>query len=61
MTETKNIKMQPDVIAWQKWRQSKEGIECCAGMAQGQYLENRLWRAFLAGRLAGLAKVEPKK
>lgn len=31
------------------WLESDEGIRCAAGPAEGQYLKNRLWRAFLAG------------
>jgi hypothetical protein len=32
-----------------KWLESKEGSECCAGTATGQYLRNRLEWAFIAG------------
>lgn len=40
----------PDVLAWIEWKRSPEGMEMCAGQASGVYLENRLWRAFMAGR-----------
>lgn len=40
----------PDVIAWEKWKESLEGKACLVGVATGQYLENRLWHAFMAGR-----------
>lgn len=39
-----------DVIAWEEWLDSKEGHECSEGAASGEYLKNRLWRAFMAGR-----------
>jgi hypothetical protein len=42
-------KVHPDVIAWRKWLESEEGRSCCADSASGTYLENRLWRAFMAG------------
>jgi len=43
----------PDVIAWEKWSSSEEGKMCsqqyCKSL-EPQYLQNRLWRAFVAGR-----------
>lgn len=44
------MKVHPDVLAWRKWLASKEGKKCTAGSASGEYLENRLWFAFFAGR-----------
>jgi hypothetical protein len=35
--------------AWQDWEESETGQRCLAGTATGQYLKNRLWRAFMAG------------
>ena len=32
-----------------KWIASEEGKECCEGKTSGQYLQNRLKRAFIAG------------
>lgn len=32
-----------------KWLFSNDGRECCKGQTSGQYLHNRLERAFLAG------------
>lgn len=32
-----------------KWLQSDEGEKCCKGSAAGQYLQNRLKAAFIAG------------
>lgn len=32
-----------------EWLKSKEGKECCEGTTKGQYLQNRLERAFIAG------------
>jgi len=39
----------PSAIARDKWLASKDGQECTNGTTWGQYLENRLVRAFLAG------------
>jgi hypothetical protein len=41
----------PIVIAWEKWRYSGEGIACSQGAVgiKQQIMENRLWRAFMAG------------
>jgi len=47
------VQKHPDVIAWEKWKESKEGKSCLEGRAEGQYLENRLWRAFMEGRREG--------
>lgn len=45
------MKVHPDVAAWNKWLNSDEGKRCVlSGQAADQYyLENRLWRAFMAG------------
>lgn len=41
---------QEDARAWTHWIESTEGEVCSAGSASGTHLENRLWRAFMAGR-----------
>lgn len=43
-----NIKS-PLAKARDKWLESDEGKKCCEGNTSGQYLQNRLERAFLAG------------
>jgi hypothetical protein len=45
------IRKHPSVTEWDKWRSSQEGAECAtpAASLQRQYLENRLWLAFMAG------------
>ncbi len=35
--------------AWKEWIEGEEGAKSSAGQAAGQYLRNRLWRAFMAG------------
>jgi hypothetical protein len=50
VASTKPIQKHPDVIAWEEWLNSEEGKRCSAGSADGQYLHNRLWFAFMAGR-----------
>jgi len=40
---------QEAAMAWNKWRESPDGERCAEGTATGEYLENRLWRAFMAG------------
>lgn len=40
----------PDVIAWESWLNSTRGRECARDEASGDYLKNRLWWAFMAGR-----------
>jgi hypothetical protein len=37
------------MIAWNRWIESAEGKRCRHGSAAGQYLENRLYLAFMAG------------
>lgn len=44
-----NIKRSPLALARDEWLDSPEGRQCCEGSAHGQYLRNRLIRAFLAG------------
>ncbi len=39
----------PSVVAWNRWLQSSAGQACAEGKADGKYLENRLWSAFMAG------------
>ncbi len=38
--------------AWMEWQKSTDGVKCEHGTAEGQYLSNRLWRAFMAGAKA---------
>lgn len=45
----KVVTMHPIAVAWNKWIQSEEGKSCLCDTASGQYLENRLWKAFVAG------------
>lgn len=40
------------VIAIDRWFKSEEGKGCTEGRAEGQYLHNRLWKAFVAGMKA---------
>jgi hypothetical protein len=37
--------------AWDAWLDSEEGQGCLGEGAYGEYLRNRLWRAFFAGAL----------
>ena len=46
----RQARVHPDAIAWRAWLDSDEGAKCRKGEAGGQYLENRLWIAFMAGR-----------
>ena len=49
----KNMELHPDVIAWEKWLDSREGMIASKpyeGTLERQYLENRLQEAFYAGR-----------
>lgn len=46
----------PDAIAWDAWLLSEEAQQCLAGSASGEYLQNRLWLAFMAGVRAGEGK-----
>jgi len=39
----------PLAKASDNWLESDEGQRCCAGITSGQYLQNRLELAFLAG------------
>jgi len=39
----------PLAKARDKWLASEDGKECCHGTTTGQYLLNRLERAFIAG------------
>lgn len=49
-TQESKTEKHPDVIAWEEWRNSEEGYRCIDTPCGGIYLENRLWRAFMAGR-----------
>ena len=40
------------------WLISEDGKECCHGTATGQYLQNRLERAFLAGADFSSGRIE---
>jgi len=37
---------------WNEWTESEEGQSAMRGTAEGQYLQNRLWLAFMAGAKA---------
>jgi hypothetical protein len=50
MKKKREVKLHPDVIAWRAWLNSEDGKNCRAGVAHGEYLKNRLWFAFMAGR-----------
>jgi len=51
------MKKPPDVIAWKKWIESKEGRSCSKELPTAIiYLEDRLYLAFMAGR-----KKKPRK
>lgn len=39
----------PAAVALDEWLASPEGITCTCGKTEGQYLRNRLMRAFIAG------------
>ena len=39
----------PATVAWSDWLTTDEGRQCMNGSSHGPYLENRLWRAFMAG------------
>lgn len=39
----------PAAIALEKWFESDEGKKCCEGTTVGEFLRNRLYRAFMAG------------
>lgn len=41
-----------------KWLASEDGRECCNGTATGQYLQNRLERAFLVGANFSSERIE---
>jgi len=41
-----------------KWIIGDEGKSCCKGQASGQYLQNRLERAFLAGAKFSAERIE---
>lgn len=43
-----------------KWIDSEEGIECCKGKTNGQFLKNRLECAFLAGAKSVHSPTAPK-
>jgi hypothetical protein len=45
---------------WRAWINSQEGRKNKIGSAEGQYLENRLWWAFMAGYDCGTAHIQPK-
>lgn len=45
-----SMEKHPDAIAWEEWLNSEEGKKCTEGSAEGVYLQNRLWKAFMAGR-----------
>lgn len=48
----------PLAKARDEWLESPEGVKCRTGPAWGQYLENRLVLAFLAGVTAGSKRLQ---
>jgi len=46
--------------AWAIWRKSAEGQTCRSGSANGEYLDNRLWFAFMAGIESVIRRVKEK-
>lgn len=49
----------PVAVAWYEWLAPDEGKACMGdsilhGPSYGHYLQNRLWRAFMAGTRAAL-------
>lgn len=58
--------MNKQAQAWKDWLASHEGQNCADGTSAGSYLENRLWRAFMAGYsvakepLSGLSLSRPR-
>lgn len=51
----------PLAVARDEWLASEEGRTCCDGTAHGQYLENRLVMAFIAGWDAAVAERAKEK
>jgi len=45
----KKFKKHPSAIALDEWNESEEGQGCREGTTYGDYLRNRLYRAFMAG------------
>lgn len=54
--ETTTSERHPLAVAWDVWLASDEGTQCRAANTlahnTNHYLENRLWRAFMAGAKA---------
>ena len=48
----------PLAKARDKWLESDDGKECCKGNTSGQYLQNRLKKAFLAGAEFSTERIE---
>ena len=49
----KKIEIGKSNYVWEEWLRSEEGIDCSEGKTEGEYLKNRLWRAFMSGFDAG--------
>jgi hypothetical protein len=49
----------PLAKARDKWLLSEEGKKCCEGQTSGQYLQNRLEKAFLAGANFSIESAKP--
>lgn len=58
--ETEDLRS-PEAKARDSWLESKEGQACCNGTTSGQYLQNRLERAFAAGLDVGIQIANQKK
>jgi len=57
----REVSRHEDAIAWTRWLESDEGRRCTWANASGQFLENRLWRAFMAGCEAVAGRSVPRK
>lgn len=49
MDHIEELKRHPKAIAFDEWLRTPEGITCTCGRTDGEYLQNRLWYAFMAG------------
>lgn len=57
LRDERSLLPRPAGETWKEWLQTDEGKGCANAATLGQnaqpYLENRLWRAFVAGHAAG--------
>lgn len=45
-------------VSWDAWLLTDEAKKCLDGTARGQFLQNRLWWAYMAGWEASEAKTK---